>query len=179
MTKKGQLGGVAFFVVFLALVILLAPVILKVAITMMDSVGTKFSAIDSTNKSSDLVTFTKGKLTGTMDWAIMFFVILNILLLIVTAFLIDVHPAFLIIYIIGAFVLVLGAPYTIMASEKVYAMSQFSVGTENVIQYIPMTEFMLNNFGVVIMGVLVLTGIIMYGKVKLFASQNTSGGGTY
>lgn len=178
MNKKAQIGGVAFFIILLAVIILLAPIILKVAITIMDKTSSQLSTIDTTNKSSDLINFTKSKLTGTLDWAIMLIVLLDMLILMISAFLIDIHPAFVVIYIIGAIALVLTAPYSIVAAEKVYGMSQFSSGSNNVIQYIPMTEFMLNNFGVIIVAILVLTGIILYAKIKFF-SQGGGGGGTY
>jgi hypothetical protein len=95
----------------------------------------------------------------------------------VSAFLIDINPAFVVIYIIAMFVLVLSAPFTIGIAEKVYSMSQFSSGADNVIQYIPMTNFLMNNFGAFIVGIIVLSGIIMYAKIK-FSSQSPGGTGS-
>lgn len=170
MNNKAQIQSIGAFIGIVIVLILLAPVILKVGTEILSKSATQFSQIDATNKSADVVTFTQGKLTGTIDWIVMTLVLINILLMMVTAFLIDVHPAFVVIYIIGAVALVISAPFVIMTAEKMYSMGDFS----SVISYIPMTEFLMNNFAVVIVGVIVLTGIIMFAKIKLF----NSGGGT-
>lgn len=176
MNKKAQLSSIIAFIGVVILLIIMTPIILKVGYTMLNTTQTNFANLDSTNKSVDVISSTKNTMTNSLDWAVMILIILNMLLLFVTAFLIDVHPAFVIIYIIGAFVLVLTAPYTIIVAEKIYGMSDFA-GAGGVTQYIPMLEFMVNNFGVFIVGVLVMTGIIMYAKIKFFASKNA--GGTY
>lgn len=172
MNRKGNLAGLAFFIVLLLSLIIIAPIILKVGTEVLGKSSEAFAKVDTSNKSSDTVDFVQGKLTGTMDWFVMFLVLINILLLLFTSFLIDVHPAFLVIYILGAFFLVITLPYTAAVAEKMYGMSEFST----VISYIPMTEFLLNNFGVVIVGVFFLTGIIIYAKLK-YSSSGTSGGG--
>ncbi len=174
MNRKGNLAGIVFFVGLLLGLIIMAPIILKVGTTILSTTATQLSKVDPSNKSSDATTYVKNSLTGTMDWMVMFFVMINILLLLVTAFLIDVHPAFLVMYIIGAFAIVITLPYTASAGEKIYSMSQFSSGSDNVIQYIPMTEFLLNHFGVVIVGVFFITAVIMYVKIR---STSGSGGG--
>jgi len=67
-------------------------------------------------------------------------------------------------------------PYTVAVAEKIYSNPDFATAPNNVIQYIPMTEFMLNNFGTIIVGVIILSGIIMFAKVKYFSSQSGTGG---
>jgi len=173
LNNKGQLSGVAFFIMLVIIMIIVAPIILKVGFTILDTTSTQLSTIDSTNVSSDNVNFVKNKIVGTFDWTIMVLVVINMLVLLVTAFLIDIHPAFLVIYIIGAFAMVITLPYTMSIAEKIYGSTQFSVGADNVVQYIPMTEFMLNNFGTIMVGILILSGIIMYAKFR-----SSSGGGT-
>lgn len=173
--KKGQIQGIAFFIMLLVAVLIVAPIILKVAFTTLDQTATQLSNIDETNRSSDNVVFVRDKITGSFDWLIMFLILINILVLLITAFLIDVNPAFLIMYIIGAFLLVITLPYTVAVAERIYSMPEFTVGSNNVIQYIPMTEFILNNFGIVIVGVIVLSGIILYAKIK-FGSRAETGG---
>jgi len=175
LNNKGQLVGVAFFIMLVAMMIIVAPIILKVGFTILDTTSAQLSTIDSTNVSSDNVNFVKNKIVGTFDWTIMILVIINMLVLLVTAFLIDIHPAFLVIYIIGAFVMVITLPYTMAVAENIYGSTQFSVGSDNVVQYIPMTEFMLNNFGTIMVGILILSGIIMYAKFR----SSSRGGTTY
>jgi len=180
MNKKAQIAGVAFFIVLLIAIIVMAPIILRVGISTIDKTSDQLTSMNiAGNKSVELVTYTRNKLTGTFDWAIMFLVILNILILLFSSFLIDIHPAFLIVYIIGTFLLVITLPYTVSVAEKIYGNADFAAAPNNVIQYIPMTEFMLNNFGVIIVGVIILTGIIMFAKIK-YGQQSAGGtGGTY
>lgn len=179
MNNKGMFGGVVFFVILLAVIIILAPIVLKVAVSVMTATSNQLAVVDSTNLSANTVTTIKGKVTSSFDWMIMLIFLVNFLVLLISAFLIDVHPAFVVIYIIGCTVLMLTAPYLMVASEKIYSMSQFSAGGNNVIQYLPMTEFLMNNFGIVILAVLVVTGIVMYAKIKFFASSGGGNGGTY
>jgi hypothetical protein len=176
MNKRGQILGIAAFVLIVFLLILVAPIILKVATSVLNPIAVKFSQIDTTNKSADVVTYTQNKITGTFDWIVMVLIIVNILVLLVSAFLVDINPAFVVIYIIGAFTLVITAPYTMVAAEKVYSMNTFNDASTGVIKYLPMSEFVLNNFGVIIVGVIVLTGIIMFAKITRFNSQNAGGG---
>lgn len=176
MNNKGQLGGIVFFSAMVIVIILIAPIILKVATTMLDRTASQLAIIQPSNQSSTQVTFVKNQITGTFDWFIIALVFVNMLVLFVSAFLIDVHPAFLILYIVGAFMLVLTMPYTLASAEKIYSMAQFSQGSDNVIQYIPLTEFLFNNFGVFIVGIIFLSGIIMYAKIRF---SGGSSGGSY
>jgi len=176
MNRRGQLGGIVFFVAMVIVLILIVPIFLKVATSILGTTATQLSQVQGNNQSSDQVTYVKNQITGTFDWFVMALVFINMLVLFISAFLVDIHPAFLILYIIGAFVLVITMPYALSSAEKVYSMSTFSSGSDNVIQYIPMTEFLFNNFGVFIVGVIFLTGIIMYAKIR-FSSATGSGGG--
>ena len=174
MNKKGQLGGIiAVFGVILMLIIL-APIILRVGTEVLDKTSTQLQTIDATNNSANQVTFVKNQMTGTFDWVIMFLIMFNILLLLISSFLIDVHPSFLVIYIIGCFILVITLPYSISVAERIYGMSQFNTAPNDVISYIPMTQFILNNFGSFLVGIIVLTGIIIYGKIR-YSSQGGGG----
>lgn len=172
-SRKAQIGGLAAFAGIVIVLILLAPIMLKLATSILGTTSNTLATIDTTNRSSNVVTFTQGKITGTMDWVVMFLIFINILILLVSAFMIDVNPAFVVIYIIGAFVLVISAPFSISAAEKLYSMPTFATS----ISFIPMTEFLMNNFGVFIVGVMVLSGIIIFAKTTMFAQGGA--GATY
>ena len=176
MNNKGQIASVIFFIFIVAMLIFTVPLILRVGVTILEKTTAQLGVVDSTNVSAVQVHAVQQKLTGTMDWFVMGLIFVNFLVLLISAFLVDVNPAFVIIYIIAMFVFILVAPYAIVSAEKVYSMSQFT-GASGVVQYIPMSEFLMNNFGVFIVGVIVLTGIIMYAKIKFFSSGTQ--GGTY
>jgi hypothetical protein len=37
--------------------------------------------------------------------------------------------------------------------------------------YLPLTDFLRTNFGAVLLGVIVLSGVIMYAKIKYFSNE--------
>jgi len=174
MDKKGQVQSVLFFIFIVAGLIIITPIILKVGLTILDKTTTQFSDVQPSNQSANLVSSVRNTMANSFDWMVMLMVIADMLVLFVSAFLIDVHPAFVVFYIIGCLVIILTAPYSIVAAEKIYAMQQFNAGQGNPVQYLPMTQFLMNNFGMFILGVLIVTGILIYAKIKFFSQ---GGGG--
>jgi hypothetical protein len=174
MNNRGTIAGVAFFIGIIIAIIIIAPIILMVSLKVMDTTATQLGTMTNTNASVNLINYTRNTVATSFDWAIMLIIIVDFVVLLVSSFLIDVHPVFVVFYILGAFVLVITAPYSMIAAEKIYSMIIFNDPSTGVIQYIPMTEFMLNNFGVLIVGILVLTGIIIYAKIR-FSSNSTGG----
>jgi hypothetical protein len=173
--KKGFMGGVAVFVLIVIALVIAAPLLLKVGLTIMDKTSDSLSILDTSNQSSSFIGDVRNKTTSVFDWAVMLIIFANLLLLLVSSFLIDVHPAFLIIYIIMACLLVLTAPYTMSIAEKLYDMEGIGYGDGAVTQYIPMTNFVLQNFGYILVGIIVLSGIIIYAKIRIGGNS----GGSY
>jgi hypothetical protein len=178
MNNKGQISSIFFFIGMIVVIILIAPILLKLGTEILGKTSTQLSIIgNGNNMSADAVTYTKNKLTGVMDWFVILLFIVDTLALFISAFLIDVYPAFVVIYIFGALALVLTAPYLIVTAEKLYDMEQFSgAGSNNIVQYIPMTQFIMNNFGIVIVMILVITGILIYAKIRF---SSVGGGNIY
>lgn len=168
------------FVVVVVTLIFLAPILLKLTLVPIDKFTTALNSSGdySMNRSVKDINFIRTKFTSMFDYVIMAFFFFSIILLLITSFLVDVHPAFLIVYIIARFMLMLLAPATLTGLNYIYgregSITQFSQGTDNVVQYIPLTAWVLDNFTIVILGVFVLSGIIMFGKYRL-AGGSTSG----
>jgi len=176
--KRGDAQSVIVFAVIVLMMIFIAPILLKVVISPLDKFSTSLSAVDASNKSSNAVTYTKNTFVGMFDWVIVFMLIFNIVVLMITAFFVDTHPIFLIIYIIAAFFLVIMAPTILTSIDTIWNMAQFSAGADNVTQYLPILGFLKDHFIAFILGIIIISGLMMFGKYKLGNAQ-TQGGNYY
>lgn len=108
------------------------------------------------------------------DYAVVLLFFLNVILLFVSSFLIDVHPAFVIIYIISIIFLFIFGNYGLYALDSIWGM----LGTAQETAQTPVQRFILNHFQMIMMGVIILSGILMYAKMKYFGNSG-AGGGAY
>jgi len=162
MNNKGQIGIVSFVGVVIAL-LFLAPIFLNVVTT---TTGEFADAINSTNSdAAEAVDGVTDTFTNLWDWVLILVFTLNIILLLVSAFFIDTHPAFLLVFIIIAFFTMAFAPNILDATDKIYNSAHYA---GDVAAYLPFMDFLRSNFGAIILGLFVLTGIIMYAKFKYF-----------
>jgi len=159
INKKGQVefSPMVFFGLIVA-VLILAPIILKVVVTV---TGGVFTALNSTSPSAVAEgQAVVGVVVGFFDYLILIGMTINMILLFISAFFIDTKPVFVILYILFAFILVVLAPSVLDAVDKIWL--QFPDATA----YIPYTDWMRSNLVAVIVSIIVLTGIIMYGKMR-------------
>lgn len=191
MNKRGQIVAIIGFVLVIILLVFLAPFIMKIVLTPTQKFAEAIGTVDTTNKSVEGITTITGTFTRMFDWVILAFFIINMIVLIASAFLIQVHPAFLVIYILAVgFLVIFGSQVTDILKEfynitpEVAALcndgtisgtqcigSSF-VGSE-ALQYLPLTKFLVDYFWQIIMGIVFITGIIMYGKLKAGGEGST------
>ena len=103
------------------------------------------------------------------DWVVAAVFVFSIALLLITSFLVDIHPAFIIIYIIAAFCILSFAPSILSMMESIYDNTQFThlTGTtQDITQYLPITRFFYENFAIILVAVFAISAIIMYGKYR-------------
>ena len=163
MNNRGQIGVVAIVGVIIAL-LFMAPIFLNIVNT---TVGEFSDAINNTSPTaSDAVDSIKGTYTGLWDWVLILIFGLNVLLLLISAFFIDTHPAFILVFIMVAFFTLAFAPNILDATDKIYTDAHYA-GEVNA--YLPFMDFIRNNFGAVILAIFFLSGIIMYAKIKYFS----------
>ena len=163
MEKKAQYYTIAWVGAVVVLLIL-APILYKVVSTSLSSFSAAINNTSPTAAASvDLI---EGSFLGWLDYLIMIGFLVNIILLFVFAFMVDTHPLFLIFYIISSAVLMMFAPYVVEPIKQIFGMAEFG----DAVVHLPLTEFVVTRFNIILLGVIVVAGIIMYAKLK--------GGGT-
>lgn len=161
MRKKGQLAiPIITFTIIVIFLLFIAPFMLKIFNSIVNPLqpilgNQSLAAGGAVQKISD--TFTTW-----WDWVIMLVFILNVLIFLVSAFLIDTHPAFALVFLLAGFFNILFAPTVLDAVQKIWDSPQFSL--ENT--QLPITKFLLDHFGAVITGVMFLGGVILYGRIR-------------
>lgn len=161
MKNKGQLAIpiVAFVIIMIAL-IFLAPILLKVINEIMIPVNETISDIDSNAATQGYGAVSK--FVNMLDAALMIIFFILIVLMLVSAFLIDNHPAFLIIYLVASMFLFIFSSPILDASDRIWDSSDFALEQNQ----LPITNFMRQTFGGIMIGVYVITGIILFAKFK-------------
>ena len=164
--KGGQIGIISLVGVIIAL-LFLAPILLKIVT---ETTGKFATALNSTSpEAADTVTGIQDTYTNLWDWILIIVFALNILLLLISAFFIDTHPAFILVFIMLGFFLMAFAPNILDAVDKVYD-SAYYAGDVNA--SLPFMDFIRHNFGGIILSIFILAGIIMYGKFKYFSTPS-------
>lgn len=160
LNKRAQaLSIIALFAVIVGIFI-----VSVVIINITNKVLTPFSdSIENVStEAASNVDYIQSSFNRWWDWAVILLFFLNVILLFITAFLVDVHPAFLIIYVLAlAFLFTFGIS-VMGAVQDIWGVTDFSSGVANM----PITNWLMNNFSIVLLGIAVLSGIIMYAKFK-------------
>jgi len=165
MNKIGQIGIVSLVGVIIAM-LFLAPILLKIVTT---TTGEFSDALNSTDSgAADTVSSITTTYTNLWDWVLIIIFTLNVILLLVSSFFIDTHPAFILVFILLGFFLLAFAPNILDAVDQVYN-SAYYAGDVNA--YLPFMDFVRTNFGGIVLGILILCGIIIYGKFKYFSTN--------
>ena len=144
INKKAQMDILAFAVVLIGLVIL-APIVLNLFFTIMDSVGTQFNEIS--NQSANAVASVKNTYTGFFDFVVIGIFVFNALLLFVSAFLVAVNPAFVVFYVLLCLFTIIFVPQLLVAAESIWGADIISTTTV----YMPVTQFLMNHYGLILM----------------------------
>lgn len=175
MNRRGQVTSIIAFVVVIIIMLFAAPMLMKVVTVPTDRFMTALSSVDASNNSVAAVSSIKNTFTTTFDWVVIFLFMINVIILLVSAFLVDVHPAFIVIYIFGLFFLFVFAPQVIDVVKDFYDSST-TVGSEfaTEVGYLPLTKFLVDYFSVVVLAVAFLSGLIMYGKFKFSGGKSGS-----
>lgn len=172
MNNKSQLDipiiGFAFVVIAL---MIFAPITLKTFNAIQDNVGpalanvTDGGAVAKTNFDTVMT-----PLTTWWDKVLTAAFVVSLIILFLSAFLIDTHPFWVIIYILAAMFLMIFTDGALTAVAQIYDNALF---VDEVVQ-LSFMDGLRQNWPIVLTGIIVITGIIIYGKIRFFPS----GGGS-
>lgn len=170
MKRKGQLDyPIITFVVILVGLLIIGIVVLKV----MNEVQAPFSSSlgNITGGGGEIAqtnfNYVMNIATSFWDKVIVFAFFVSIILLFVSAFLIDVHPFWTTLYVLISFFTMLFAPNIIGAVDNLYDNPEFALEASQ----LTFMNSIRTYFGEILVGVMVITGIIIYGKIALFSSR--------
>jgi hypothetical protein len=173
MSKKAQAESIIIFFVLMVAILIVSIIVLRLT----NSIITPFSAQlnNSGNPvmqtASQAVNYAQSKFSSTWDWAIILILLVNLLILFISSFMIDIHPAFVIIYIFAGIFLFIFGNFALGALDAIWG----GVGTAVETAQTPLEQFIINNFQYLMIGIYVVTGIIIYAKIKLFGGQGAGG----
>ena len=158
MNKKAMGFDVGAWAILVILLLILAPIVLKVGVAV---IGGTVSAVNNSDPAAAAEgTIVLNKLNYWWDFLTVSAMFISMIALFVSAYFIDTHPAFVVVYIVFAFVFMLIIPNALTAVDQIY--TQYSTVTPN----LPYTDFVRTNFIGVVLMVFFLTGIIAYAKFK-------------
>lgn len=171
MNKKAQLDNpIIMFVVIIVALMIFAPFMLKIFNSVSTPVAQSLGNVSGQGGvlAAENFSHVTDTLINFWDKVILFSFILMIILLLVSAFLIDAHPFFIILYIFINFMLILFIPSMTDVLDKIYDSAQFSLE----ITQLAFLDWLRNNLTVFVVGIMVLVGIIIYGKLAFFGRSN-------
>ncbi|MEA3413897.1 MAG: hypothetical protein U9Q99_00010 [Nanoarchaeota archaeon] len=157
--KKGQ-GDIIYFVVAVIALLMLAPIMLRIVNTSLDSFS---ESINNTSEvASDNVDYIHTTFVNFWDVLIALAFLINIILLFVFSFMVDSHPIFSLFYFISVIITLMFSHTVTAPISIIFGLNSFST---EVLQ-LPITDFIITNFDLLLLGIIIITGIIMYGKFK-------------
>lgn len=168
--KKGQMDfPILTFAVIVIMLLLLAPIILKIVRSTITPFGNSLGNMSGAGGeiAKENVTYVMGVFVNFWDGVIMFAFLLAVILLFVSAFLIDANPFFMILYIFILFLTLVFAPEILGAVDRIYEATAYA----EEVALLPFIDFLRLNFGVLITVIGILTMIIIYAKIRYFPSN--------
>lgn len=159
--KKAQMEVpiISFFIVVVGL-IFFAPYILKI----INTFGTQFGGAvgNMSTQAETNFNYVTDTFVNFWDFVIIFAFFMNVIILLITSFLVDTHPAWLITYILFfMFLMMLGMEVTVVL-DKIYDSAQFALE----VSQLEMIDFIRQYLGIIIVGIYFITGVIIFSKFK-------------
>lgn len=161
------------FVVLCFGLFLIAPIVLKVINTTQSTFGASLGNLTNSGGSVAQNNFNSAinPIGAMWDKIVVFAFFISVIILFVSGFFIDTSPAFIILFIIFTFFLVLYTPDIMDSLNNIYNSQQFTQESAQ----LSFIGWLINHFGEMLVGLAVVLGIIIYGKTALFPASN---GGT-
>jgi len=167
MNKKAQIDfPVITFVFVIFGLLLIAPIILKIFYTTQNTISPQLGNLTGGAVAQTNFNAVMNVATTFWDKVIIFAFISAVITLFISAFLIDSSPFWLILYIIIALMVILFAPNIIDSLGNIYDSAQFAQES-NALSFVGTLRTYFAEF---LVGIIVMTGIIIYGKIAFFSN---------
>jgi len=161
MNKKAQSISIIVFFVLMVGIFITSIIVLRVTNSILTPFQNQIGNISA--PAGAVVGEIHNNLYRWWDIFVMLLFFINVILLFVSAFLIDIHPAFVLVYVISIFFLFIMGNYALNLLDSVW--NGMATSTENA--QTPIQRFIINHFMFIMLGIVILSGIIMYAKFKL------------
>ncbi len=159
MNKLGQANIVAFIAVVVGLFIL-APLMLKIVNSTLDPLEDTLN--NSNVEAGERVGYVHDTFINFWDYVLALAFLANVIMMLVFAFLVDSHPLFSIMYMLSLVFTFMFSHYVVIPVTTILGMSQFA--TE--VGQLPIVNFLVLRFDLILLGLAILSGIIMYSKFR-------------
>lgn len=170
-SKKAQIDfPIVGLIVVAVFLMITAPFILKMFTSLQSSLSPAFGNVSGGEIAQQNVNYVFSTGINFMDKVVVFLFFSAVLLMLISAFFIDAHPLFVVLYIFLAFITVMFVPDIMNAVDNIYNSSTFA----SEVGYLTFTIALKDHFMAFLIGIIFLTGVIIYGKIAFFPS---SGGG--
>lgn len=170
--KKAQAQSIIIFFGLMIAILIVSIILLRLVNEVITPFQAQIGNISATAGSA--VSSVHDKFTHWWDYLIISMFFINLLILLVSSFLVDIHPAFVVIYIVTIIFMFMFGNYALLLLDSVWN----NVGTNIEVTQTPIQQFLINNFQLIMLGVVILSGVVMYAKFK-FGQNYGSGGGNY
>lgn len=170
--KKAQAQSIIIFFGLVVAILIVSIIVLRLT----NAIITPFQAqIGNLSAPAGVaVDQVHDKFTQWWDWFVIGLFFINVIFLLVSAFLIDIHPAFVVVYIVAVIFLFVFGNYALSVLDNIWN----SFGTSVEEAQTPLQQFLINNFQLILLGIVILSGVVMYAKIKFFSSYG-AGSGNY
>ena len=167
--KKGELDfPIITLIGLIVMLLLIAPVFLKIFSTTQTEFSDALGKVGEGNVTAQAnFNSVMNTASGFWDKVIIAAFILSVLTMLLASFFIDTHPVWIILYIFLMFMLILFTPNMIQALDGIYESTTFATETAQ----LPFMDFVRTHFGEMLVGFFVITGVIIYGKIRLFSNS--------
>lgn len=164
LNKNAQMDfPIITFIIVVVMLLLVGPIVLKVVTGTLTPFAT---ALNNTVPGGELagqnVTHVKDVFVNFWDGILVIAFLIVILMLFMSAFLIDASPFFMILYIIMFFLTIVFAPAIMGIVDGIYDNAVYV----NEVAQLGFLDFIRLNFGVIITVIGVLSMIIIYAKLR-------------
>lgn len=168
MRKKAQAEiPMISAVVLIIILLIMTPIMFKVFNSVVG--GFKTSMAPGNPLVNETITTMTSQYNNFFDFLMIMAIVILIAVLFLTAYFIYTHPIFLVFYIIIVFVMIMLLPNFQDLLTNIYTSPALAGGgneTYSLETHAPYTSFIVNNFAIFMIAMIIISGIIAYGKAR-------------